>query len=91
MWTDEVLNSLFVDKEFRGQAVGDRLCSEAEKRMRDDGHSRFKLYCVDGNFAARKFYERRGWRLLETVELDIETHKGPRPAAHWIMVKGHSA
>ena len=90
-WTDDVLNSLFVDKEFRGQNVGDQLCSEAEKRMRDDGHPLFRLYCVYGNSAARRFYERRGWTLLETIELDIETHEGPRPAAHWVMVKGHPA
>ena len=89
-WTDDVLNSLFVAQEFRGQTVGDQLCSEAEKRIRDQGHSRFKLYCVVGNTAARRFYERRGWTLLETVELDIETHGGPRPAAHWVIVKGHS-
>jgi GNAT superfamily N-acetyltransferase len=89
-WTDDVLNSLYVDMEFRGQNVGDRLCCEAEGRMQDDGRSLLKLYCVNGNFAARKFYERRGWRLLETVDLEIETHAGQRLAAHWMMVKGRS-
>jgi putative acetyltransferase len=53
------IDMLFVDPACQGSGVGRRLLAEAEAR----GAS--SLECFRANFAARRFYEGRGWRLAQ--------------------------
>lgn len=86
-WTNGSLNSLFVKVDFRGQGIGERLCQMAELEMALTGATHFELDCIFGNFAARRFYERQGWRVdREDVSID-ETPEGEIETRHWMMVK----
>lgn len=57
MATRRHLDMLFVDPRFAGRGAGRRLLAECERRgVRT-------LECFRDNHAARRFYERAGWRL----------------------------
>lgn len=86
-WTDDKLNSLFVDNAFRGKGIGGLLCAEAERQMAGDGRASFRLDCLEGNHAAKRFYEARGWREDALRVLDNETADGVCKVAAWKMVK----
>ncbi len=58
---DEV-EQVYVSASHRGTGVADALMSEAERRVRANGHSRGWLAVVAANGRARSFYERAGWR-----------------------------
>jgi len=55
------LEQIYVAATHRGLGVADALITDAERRIRADGHGRAWLAVVPGNARARKFYERRGW------------------------------
>ncbi len=86
-WTDDKLNSLFVDSGFRGEGIGGLLCAQAEQLMGRCGASSFRLDCLDGNHAAKRFYEAQGWRAEALRILDNETADGLCKVAAWKMVK----
>jgi len=86
-WTGAKLNSLFVDGASRGLGIGGLLCDEAEKRMAGDGGTAFYLDCLEGNYAARRFYEGRGWRLEKLEMLESLTPEGLCRVGAWRMVK----
>ena len=85
-WTDDKLNSLFVDSAFRGMGIGGQLCAAAEGKM-SRGSRSFRLDCLDGNHAAKCFYEARGWRAEALRILDNETADGVCKVVAWKMVK----
>ncbi len=86
-WTDDKLNSLFVDSAFRGMGIGGLLCAETEKLMGRGGACSFRLDCLNGNHAAKRFYEAHGWRAESLRILDNETADGVCKVAAWKMVK----
>ncbi len=58
---DEV-EQVYVDAAHRGTGVADALLLEAERQVRENGHTEAWLAVVVGNARARRFYERAGWR-----------------------------
>jgi putative acetyltransferase len=68
-YTGEMVNSLFVARDHRNRGVGFLLLRHAEQAMQQAGHAKLTLQCVENNHAARRFYERHGWR-LEVVTTD---------------------
>jgi GNAT superfamily N-acetyltransferase len=86
-WFQGSLNSLFIAKEYRGVGVGSLLYAEAVRQMTHSGATQFELDCVVGNFAARAFYERRGWRIHEELQTEDETPEGRCVTSSWMMVK----
>jgi GNAT superfamily N-acetyltransferase len=57
---DEV-EQIYVSAVHRGSGLADVLMTEAERLVKDAGHSTAWLAVVAGNARARRFYERRGW------------------------------
>lgn len=58
---------LAVDPTCREQGIGSRLMDEVEARLRAKGCIRCYLLVTVDNQAAMQFYERRGWKRMETV------------------------
>jgi GNAT superfamily N-acetyltransferase len=86
-WSDDALNSLFVHKDFRNQGVGFKLLKFAEEQMFNVGHARIELKCVYGNTAAKRFYERHGWRADRIAVDEREKPEGVIFSKLWMMVK----
>jgi GNAT superfamily N-acetyltransferase len=65
------LRTLYVLPEHQGSGVGSSLHDHALERLRALGADEVKLWTLEENHAARRFYERRGWTLngeTRTVE-----------------------
>jgi GNAT superfamily N-acetyltransferase len=59
----EWLDALYVVPSCWGVGVGPRLHDHALARIRDFGCKRGNLWVLEQNTRARRFYEKRGWRL----------------------------
>jgi GNAT superfamily N-acetyltransferase len=57
------LRRLYVLPSAWGAGVGAALHDDAIAALRADGAASASLWCLAGNERARRFYERRGWRL----------------------------
>jgi GNAT superfamily N-acetyltransferase len=73
---DEV-EQVYVSGVHRGAGVADALLSEAERQVRDAGHSSAWLAVVAGNARARRFYERNGWVDEGLFEYSAGSEQGP--------------
>jgi ribosomal-protein-alanine acetyltransferase len=60
------LYSIAVAPEARGSGIGEALLAAAERDARARGRNRFRLEVRTGNAAARRLYERRGYRVFGT-------------------------
>jgi GNAT superfamily N-acetyltransferase len=60
------LMAIYVDPAYLHTGVGRSLMSAARERLRRVGVAQAVLWVLDGNVAARRFYERDGWRCDET-------------------------
>ncbi len=58
-WT---LNDLFVEPAFRRRRIGEALVEACEAHARATGAQDIQLLTEHANEAARKLYERRGWK-----------------------------
>jgi GNAT superfamily N-acetyltransferase len=58
----EWLNGLYVVPDEWGRGVADRLYDAAVEVIAG-AHDEAKLWCLEQNHRARRFYERRGWKL----------------------------
>jgi putative acetyltransferase len=67
------LRNLYVLPQHQGTGVGSTLHDHALERLRDLGWDEAKLWTLEGNHGARRFYERRGW------SLNGETREVPFP------------
>lgn len=57
------LDALYVLPENWGTGVGSQLHDEAVRRIRTSGCPEARLWVLERNEQARRFYEHRGWRL----------------------------
>jgi GNAT superfamily N-acetyltransferase len=67
------LLTLYVLPEHQGSGLGSLLHDHALERLRTLGCGEAKLWTLEGNHSARRFYERRGW------SLNGETREVPFP------------
>jgi GNAT superfamily N-acetyltransferase len=65
----EFLAQLYVLPGQQGTGVGSALHDLALERLRARGNGRAKLWCLEENVSARRFYERRGWELTEETRV----------------------
>jgi GNAT superfamily N-acetyltransferase len=65
----EWLNGLYVRPSAWGTGVAARLHDRAVEAIRSSGHERARLWVLEQNTRARRFYERRGWRLDGTTRV----------------------
>ncbi len=86
-WSPGHLHSLFVDQGQRGRRVGEKLCDAVVATNHDEGGGQLQLECVEGNRAARRFYERQGWRVSETIDSIDETSEGQIVVRNWVMLR----
>jgi ribosomal protein S18 acetylase RimI-like enzyme len=56
--------ALYVETDWREQGIGRALVDAAFDRFRKQHLSKAVIWCLEGNFAARGFYQRCGGRLL---------------------------
>ena len=85
---DGRLSQLFVDPNARGHGLGAELLKLAEAKLRAEGTVFATLSCIKGNSAARRFYERYGWSVIEERCKLGETHDGWIAPVHiWEMRK----
>jgi GNAT superfamily N-acetyltransferase len=59
----EYLRTLYVLPSHQGTGVGSALHDHALDRLRGRGARQAKLWTLEENDSARRFYERRGWKL----------------------------
>lgn len=72
---DGFLRTLYVLPAHQGSGLGSRLHDHALERLRALGHAEAKLWTLEGNEGARRFYERRGWTLNgETRVVEFPPH-----------------
>jgi GNAT superfamily N-acetyltransferase len=67
------LRNLYVLPAHQGSGVGSTMHDHALDRLRALGFSEAKLWTLEGNHGARRFYEQRGW------SLNGETREVPFP------------
>jgi GNAT superfamily N-acetyltransferase len=63
------LQGLYVVPEEWGTGVAAVLHDDALRRVRAGGCAQARLWCLEDNRRARRFYERRGWRLVEETRV----------------------
>ena len=69
-----MINALTVVKEFRGKKVGTHLAKFAVNFLALRGVKKINLLVKQENFAAKKIYEKLGFKFLEIYEKKIENH-----------------
>ena len=72
---DGLLRTLYVLPAHQGRGVGSTLHDHGLERRRALGEDEARLWTLEENDAARRFYERRGWRLNgETRVVEFPPH-----------------
>lgn len=84
---DDEVNQFYVAPAARGTGATFALMADAERTLREAGHNRAWLACTVGNARARRFYEKAGWSLARTEEVEVETLGAPFPVMVWRMEK----
>lgn len=84
------LYQLYVAPDARGTGVAAALVADAESRISDGGAEVAWLACAIGNDRAARFYEKCGWRRVDTVRYFSETSTGAVPVDVWRYEKGVS-
>jgi GNAT superfamily N-acetyltransferase len=87
MVVDNEVEQVYVSALHRGEGVADMLMADAERRIKDAGHSTAWLAVVAGNARARRFYERRGWSDGGMFEYAAAGDHGPIPVPSHRYVK----
>lgn len=62
--------ALYVETDWREQGIGRALIDAAFDRFRQRGLAQAEIWCLEGNFAARGFYERCGGRRLSRSKVE---------------------
>ena len=66
---EDFLRTLYVIPSQQSTGVGSALHDLALERLRDRGVRRAKLWTLEQNHGARRFYERRGWELTDETRV----------------------
>ncbi len=66
---EEWLRTLYVLPSHWSHGVGSELHDHALARMRERGAVRARLWTLEDNWPARRFYERRGWQLTDETRV----------------------
>jgi GNAT superfamily N-acetyltransferase len=66
---DEFLRTLYVLPAHQGTGVGSELHDHALDRLRARGCTRAKLWTLEENWNARRYYEKRDWTLTEETRV----------------------
>jgi GNAT superfamily N-acetyltransferase len=77
---DGWLDHLYVAPPFQGQGLGARLLAAAK----DESPCGLRLHVFQPNLAARRFYERRGFKLVEMRSGSSNEEGEPDAAYEWI-------
>jgi len=83
MLKDDELYQLYVSAPSRGTGVAALLIDDAEARLAAAGVETAWLACAIGNERAARFYQKRGWHLVRTVDYEAETANGCFPLRVW--------
>ncbi len=75
----EMLGHLYVHPDLQGRGIGDELLSRV-KELRPAG---FRLWVFQRNVNARRFYERRGLRLVELTDGAGNEEREPDALYEW--------
>lgn len=78
------VNVLGVYPEFRRQGLGKLLLDHADKLGRKAGAKGMAIIVVSGNAAARRLYERQGYR--EVTKMAAPDYPGGRTAQEWLLL-----
>lgn len=73
------VEQVYVAREHRGSGVADLLLDDAERQIKDAGHTTAWLAVAPGNTRARSFYQRRGWTDTGLFDYTAATDSGPIP------------
>ncbi len=84
---DRRISQLFIEPNYRGQKFGEKLLSLGEAKLIAEGVKTAGLNCLIGNGAARRFYERNGWRVEKELTKMGQTHGRDAEIRIWEMVK----
>ena len=76
---DDEVEQVYVDRDWRGQGVAERLLRQAEEVIGRGGRRTAWLAVVAGNTRARRFYARMGWRDRGPFTYQAETATGTYP------------
>ena len=86
-WAPGHLHSLFVCQSHRGKGVGENLCDAIVAANHNENGGSPHLDCVEENWAARRFYQRQGWRVTDTIESIHQVPSGQIVVRHWAMLR----
>jgi GNAT superfamily N-acetyltransferase len=76
--------ALYVETDWREQGVGRALVEAAFDSFRQRGWTEAIIWCLEGNFAGRGFYERCGGRRLPEARVeDVAGMPLPTVGYHW--------
>jgi ribosomal protein S18 acetylase RimI-like enzyme len=78
------LNVIAAYPEFRGRGVGSRLLDRAEQAALDADRPAVSLIVADANVAARRLYEKRGYR--ETARRPMIKEQWQSDAREWVLM-----
>jgi ribosomal protein S18 acetylase RimI-like enzyme len=73
------VEQVYVAGEHRGSGVADLLLDDAERQIKDAGHTTAWLAVAPGNTRARRFYQHRGWTDAGLFDYTAATDSGPVP------------
>lgn len=77
------LSRIYVLKDYRGQAIGDKLMQNIIAYAENHGHPEIVLSVYAENFAGHRFYERYGFKKTGEYKFKVGNHYDPE----WIMTK----
>jgi GNAT superfamily N-acetyltransferase len=83
MLKGDELYQLYVSAAARGTGVAAALVADAEARLTADGVKTAWLACAIGNDRAGRFYEKCGWRRVDSLIYNSETSEGTFPVETW--------
>jgi ribosomal protein S18 acetylase RimI-like enzyme len=75
-----ILDQLYVAPHVQGSGLGSSLVDLAKERS----GGRLRLWCFQSNAAARGFYERRGFRLVELSDGSRNEEREPDALYEWV-------
>lgn len=83
MVREDELYQMYVSPKARGTGVAQALMSDAENRIRVNGHDMAWLACAVGNDRAARFYEKSGWINGGPEVVDLDTSTGAFALEVW--------